>query len=33
MEVKGIEMGADAYVTKPLSTRELAAQVRDMLGE
>ena len=30
---KGIEMGADAYVTKPFSTRELAAKVRDMLGE
>jgi DNA-binding response OmpR family regulator len=30
---KGIEMGADAYVTKPFSTRELAARVREMLGE
>jgi DNA-binding response OmpR family regulator len=30
---KGIEMGADAYVTKPFSTRDLAAKVRDMLGE
>ena len=30
---KGIEMGADAYVTKPFSTRELAAKVREMLGE
>lgn len=30
---KGIEMGADAYVTKPFSTRELAAKVRDLLGE
>jgi DNA-binding response OmpR family regulator len=26
-------MGADAYVTKPFSTRELAAKVRDMLRE
>jgi DNA-binding response OmpR family regulator len=30
---KGIEMGADAYVTKPFSTRELAAKVCDMLGD
>jgi two-component system alkaline phosphatase synthesis response regulator PhoP len=30
---KGIEMGADAYVTKPFSTRDLAAKVRGMLGE
>jgi DNA-binding response OmpR family regulator len=30
---KGIEMGADAYVTKPFSTRDLAAKVREMLGE
>jgi len=30
---KGLELGADAYVTKPFSTRELVAQVRAMLGE
>ena len=30
---KGIELGADAYVTKPFSTRELAAQIRALLGE
>jgi CheY-like chemotaxis protein len=30
---KGIEMGADAYVTKPFSTRELATKVCDMLGD
>jgi DNA-binding response OmpR family regulator len=30
---KGLDLGADAYVTKPFSTRDLAAKVRDMLGE
>jgi DNA-binding response OmpR family regulator len=30
---KGLEIGADAYVTKPFSTRELVAQVRAMLGD
>ena len=30
---KALELGADAYVTKPFSTRELVATVRDMLGE
>jgi DNA-binding response OmpR family regulator len=30
---KGLELGADAYVTKPFSTRELVAKVKDMLGE
>jgi DNA-binding response OmpR family regulator len=30
---KGLDLGADAYVTKPFSTRELAAKVREMLGE
>ncbi len=29
---KGLELGADAYVVKPFSTRELVAKVRDMLG-
>ena len=29
---KGMAMGADAYVTKPFSTRELVARVQDMLA-
>src|ERR687892_2701746 len=29
---KGIALGADAYVTKPFSTRELVAKVKKMLG-
>ena len=29
---QGQGVGADAYVTKPFSTRELAARVREMLG-
>ncbi len=29
---KGSALGADAYMTKPFSTRELAEKVRDMLG-
>jgi DNA-binding response OmpR family regulator len=29
---RGLEVGADAYVTKPFSTRELVEQVRRMLG-
>lgn len=28
---KGLALGADAYVTKPFSTRDLARQVRDLL--
>ena len=28
---KGTALGADAYVTKPFSTKDLAAQVRQML--
>ena len=30
---KGMAVGADAYVTKPFSTKELIAQVAQMLGE
>ena len=29
---RGLGAGADAYVTKPFSTRELAQKVRDMLA-
>jgi DNA-binding response OmpR family regulator len=29
---KGLGAGADAYVTKPFSTRDLVAQVREMLA-
>jgi DNA-binding response OmpR family regulator len=29
---QGLGVGADAYMTKPFSTRELAAKVREMLG-
>lgn len=29
---KGIAMGADAYMTKPFSTKDLVAQVRQLLG-
>jgi DNA-binding response OmpR family regulator len=29
---KGLALGADAYVTKPFSTRELVAKVKQMLG-
>jgi DNA-binding response OmpR family regulator len=32
-EVKrGLELGADAYVTKPFSTRDLLAEIRRLLG-
>ena len=30
---KGLAVGADAYVTKPFSTKDLIAQVARMLGE
>ena len=30
---KGVALGADAYVTKPFSTKELAAKVRQLLGQ
>jgi DNA-binding response OmpR family regulator len=29
---QGLGVGADAYMTKPFSTKELAARVREMLG-
>jgi DNA-binding response OmpR family regulator len=29
---KGLALGADAYMTKPFSTRELARKVAEMLG-
>ena len=33
MEVtKGLAMGADAYMTKPFSTRELVTKVKSLLG-
>ena len=30
---KGLTMGADVYVTKPFSTRDLMAKIRALLGE
>ena len=30
---KGMAMGADAYVTKPFSTKELVAKVQELLGD
>ncbi len=29
---KGLAIGADAYMTKPFSTKELIAKVKDLLG-
>jgi DNA-binding response OmpR family regulator len=29
---KGLELGADGYMTKPFSTRELVSKVRELLG-
>ena len=31
-KVRGLRLGADDYVTKPFSTRELVARVKQMLG-
>ncbi len=30
---KGLALGANAYMTKPFSTKELVQKVRDLLGE
>jgi DNA-binding response OmpR family regulator len=30
---KGLTMGADVYVTKPFSTRELMAKIKTLLGQ
>ncbi|MEX6503976.1 response regulator transcription factor [Pseudomonas zhanjiangensis] len=30
---KGLALGADAYISKPFSTQELLAQVRDLLAD
>jgi len=30
---KGLAVGADAYVTKPFSTQDLLARVRELVGE
>jgi DNA-binding response OmpR family regulator len=30
---KGLELGADAYIAKPFSTRDLVARIKSLLGE
>jgi DNA-binding response OmpR family regulator len=30
---KGLSIGADLYVTKPFSTRELMDKIKDLLGQ
>jgi two-component system, OmpR family, alkaline phosphatase synthesis response regulator PhoP len=30
---KGLAIGADAYMTKPFSTRELVAKARELLAQ
>ena len=30
---KGLSMGADVYVTKPFSTRELTEKIKELLGQ
>jgi DNA-binding response OmpR family regulator len=30
---KGLSMGADVYITKPFSTRELMDKIKDLLGQ
>ena len=30
--VKGMALGADAYMTKPFSTKDLVTRVKQMLG-
>lgn len=32
-QAKGLALGADAYMTKPFSTRDLAARVRELLAQ
>jgi DNA-binding response OmpR family regulator len=30
---KGLELGADDYITKPFSTRDIVRRIRELLGE